>query len=168
MEILHTFGFDWRLLLAQIVNFVVIFWVLKKFLYKPLFEVLKNREQTIKKGIQQAEEAQIALAKAQEEERKLMQKAAVEAKKFLEDAKKQAEEIIERSHVTAKEQTTKMIADAKAQIIRETKLAETKLAQHVSRLAVEFLKKSLSGLASPQTQEEILDKAIKKLKGQAN
>jgi F-type H+-transporting ATPase subunit b len=57
MEILKTFGFDPILLGAQIINFLIIFYLLKRFLYKPVLGMLKTREDKIKEGIKQAEEA---------------------------------------------------------------------------------------------------------------
>ena len=57
MNIFQNFGVNPILLLAQIVNFLIILYVLKRFMYKPVLNILKNREDEIKKGI---EDAQIA------------------------------------------------------------------------------------------------------------
>ena len=57
MEILENFGLNPMLLIAQIVNFLIVLFILKKFLYKPVLEMLKKRQTTIKDGLKQAEEA---------------------------------------------------------------------------------------------------------------
>src|SRR5437870_10658982 len=57
MEILKNFGFEPILFIAQIVNFVIIYLILKKFLYKPVLKLLKDRKQTIAGGLKQAEES---------------------------------------------------------------------------------------------------------------
>ena len=51
MELLKDFGFDPILLTAQIINFLIVLVVLKKFMYKPVLDMLKKRENDIKKGI---------------------------------------------------------------------------------------------------------------------
>ncbi|MBU2632677.1 F0F1 ATP synthase subunit B, partial [Patescibacteria group bacterium] len=48
MEIVKQFGLDPVLLVAQIVNFLILLFILKKLLYKPVLELLKKREDTIK------------------------------------------------------------------------------------------------------------------------
>ena len=58
MEILKTFGVDPIFLGAQIVNFLIIFYLLKRFLYKPVLGCLKTGRQN--QGLKQAEEARIA------------------------------------------------------------------------------------------------------------
>ena len=56
MEIINNFGLDPLLLGAQIVNFLIIFFILKRFAYKPVLDILKKREDSIKEGLRQAEE----------------------------------------------------------------------------------------------------------------
>ena len=57
MEIIKNFGVEPVLLVAQIINFLIILFILKKFLYKPVLDTLKKREDSIKEGLKQAEES---------------------------------------------------------------------------------------------------------------
>ncbi len=50
-DLISKLGIEWKLLLAQIVNFVILFLVLKKFLYKPLLNFMNNRRQKIADGL---------------------------------------------------------------------------------------------------------------------
>ena len=163
MEIIKEFGFDPLLLGAQIVNFLVIFFILKKFVFKPVLEVLRNRENTIREGLKDAEEGQRLLEKAQEKEKLLLKNARLEAEQILSDAKKQAVEegktIEERSRKEAEE----LIKNARAQIEQDSKEAEKTLALRVSDIAVSFLEKSLSGLFEDSKQKELVQIAIKKM-----
>ena len=77
MEILKNLGFDPVMLAAQIVNFLIILYLLKRFLYKPILEMLKKREDSIKEGLKQAEEARITLEKTLQEEKKILSKAKI-------------------------------------------------------------------------------------------
>lgn len=168
MEIIKNFGFDPVLLGAQIVNFLIILYFLRRFLYKPVFDVIKKRETTIKEGLVKAEEAQKMLEKSLEEERKILKKAQSSATKIIEDAKNQAIEMAKQTEEETKKQTEKLIKEAKNEITQETKHAEQQLSSHVSTLAVEILQKTMQELFSDKEQEEIMMKAIKKLKQKPN
>ncbi|MBI2593944.1 F0F1 ATP synthase subunit B, partial [Candidatus Daviesbacteria bacterium] len=75
-KILSDFGVQPVLLLAQIVNFLVLLWILNKLLYKPVLKVLEERKAKIEKGLKNAEEIEKRLAQTAEEEEKAILAAA--------------------------------------------------------------------------------------------
>jgi F-type H+-transporting ATPase subunit b len=168
MEIVEHFGINWVLLSAQIVNFLIIFYILKRFAYKPILALLKNRELTIKKGLDDAEEARKLLEQATEKERDMLKKAQSETRKLLEEAKKERAEVLKNAEVHAKQQADAILKEAKEQIAFETQEAEKRLSSHVSQLAIQFLEKSLSELFTTEDQEKIMDRAIRKMKEKVN
>jgi F-type H+-transporting ATPase subunit b len=164
MEIFKTFGLDPIIIVAQIVNFLVILYILKRFLYKPLFKMFKQREELVKDQIEKAKQAQTALEKAESKEKELIQKAQETAKQMLRDAKEQSSDIIKAAETSSKKQTDQMIAAAKEQIAQETKAAEAQLTKHVSTLAIAILKKALTDVFSKDDQEKMITKALKEFK----
>ncbi len=164
MEILGEFGINPILLGAQIVNFLIILYLVKRFALKPIMQVLKQREETIKEGLKSAEEARIRLEQATEKERAILKKAQVEAKILLEDAQKKSQEVIAMAEERARKQTEKMLHDAKEQIALETREAEKRLSIHVSRLAIEFLQKATSELLTEEEQKIALERVLKQIK----
>ena len=164
MEILKTFGFDPILLVAQIINFLIIFYLLKRFLYKPVLGMLKTREDKIKEGIKQAEEARLTLEKTLEEEKKIFAKAHEESKLLIADAKTQALEVTKEIEENTKKQAEKILLDARAQIEQDAKHMEQELGAKISVLAKEMLEKSLEGVFGEKEQKNILDKALKNIK----
>jgi F-type H+-transporting ATPase subunit b len=164
MEILKTFGVDPILLGAQIVNFLIIFYLLKRFLYKPVLGMLKKREDKIKEGLKQAEEARLTLEKTLEEEKKIFAKAHDEAKALVEDAKLQAVEASREIEDNTKKQAEKILLDARAQIEQDTKRMEQELGEKISVLAEGMLEKSLQGVFGEKEQKQILSKALKNIK----
>lgn len=168
MELAKSLGLDPILLAAQIVNFLIVFFVLKKLLYKPVLKVLKEREISIKKGLNDAEEARKLLEKTQQEEKDILKKAQISANKLLADAKTETETMLKSAQELAKKQTDRMIQEAKEEITRETKDAQEKLARHVSTLAVDFLQKAISDLFTEKEQGEIMTKAMRKLRQKSN
>ena len=164
MEILKTFGFDPIMLGAQIINFLIIFYLLKRFLYKPVLGMLKTREDKIKEGIKQAEEARLTLEKTLEEEKKIFAKAHEESKLLIADAKTQALEVSKEIEENTKKQAEKILLDARAQIEQDAKRMEQELGAKISVLAEEMLEKSLEGVFGEKEQKNILDKALRNIK----
>jgi F-type H+-transporting ATPase subunit b len=163
-EILNQFGVQPILLLAQIVNFLIVLLLLKKFALKPILQVLKERQTTIAESIKNAEAAQKALDSATEKEKEILQKAASEAKNTLSDAKNQATEIAKESEEKTREQVERMIQDAHKKIEKQTEDAEKQLATKVAVLASDMLKTSLKGLIDEKDQTQVIEKAEKNLK----
>ena len=79
--ILNTFGIDWRLIVIQIINFGLLAAALWYFLYTPILNVLNERENKIKKGIEDAETAGKTLATAEDEKKNILTKAQTTAEK---------------------------------------------------------------------------------------
>lgn len=164
MEIIKNFGVNPILLSAQIVNFLIIFFILKKFLYKPILEVLNKRKTTIQEGLEQAEKARVKLEQVVVEEKNILKRAQLQAKKIIEDTKQESLELTKQMNDSAKKQTEKMINDAKEQISKESLLAEKRLAGNTSKLAVIFLEKALKEFFTPSQQKEVVESALKKIK----
>lgn len=66
-EILHSLGIDWKLILAQVVNFAILFFILRKFVYKPILGILRKRREDIEKGIEFNKSAEERLKSADSE-----------------------------------------------------------------------------------------------------
>lgn len=164
MEIIKNFGVNPILLSAQIVNFLIILFILKKFLYKPVLELLKKRQTMIKEGIAQAEESRVKLEKVVIEEKNILRQAQIQAKKVIEDAKQESIGLTLQMNDSAKKQTEKILKDAKDQIARESLEAEKRLAVNTSKLAVSFLEKALAEFFSVKEQKEVISNALRKIK----
>jgi len=163
-EILNQFGVEPLLLIAQVVNFLLVLFLLKKFALKPILSVLKERQKTIADSIKNAEEAQKALESATEKEKEILQKAQIEAKEVLSDARMQATDIAKTAEENTKEQVERMLEDAQKKIAKQTDDAEKELAGKVTTLAADILKSSLKGMLSDKEQGEVVEKATKNLK----
>lgn len=164
MEVLKSFGLNPYLFGAQVINFLIVLYLLKRFLYKPVLEVLKKRENTIKEGLKQAEEAKILMEKTTEKEKEILQKAREEARQTIAEAKNEASLLTKKMEEDSKKQAERIINDAREQISLESQEAEKRLTAKISELSVDFLQTSLKKIFSEKEQKEVLQKAIKELK----
>lgn len=168
MEIVKNFGLNPVLLVAQVINFLIVFYVLKRFLYKPILDMLKKRDTTIKEGLKQAEEARLLLEKTAERERETLRKAQTQAKELIEDTKRQRDELLSLAEDAAKKQAERILEEARAQITYETREVEKRLASHISDLAIQLLNQSVADLVSDDQQELIIKQALKTIKRKAD
>ena len=102
-EIIKTFHIDWKLLVAQAVNFAIVVFALYKFAYKPLLKSMNERTAKIEQGLKNAELSQQELAKAETGRKEEIIKAKKEARKIIEEAMEQANENQEKIVASAKE-----------------------------------------------------------------
>lgn len=164
MELLNNFGFDPVLLIAQVVNFLLILFVLKRFLYKPILKMLKDRKESVAEGLKQAEEARKTLADSQIKEKEILKRVRLQGQQIVNDAKMQATEEARVIEENAKTVAARIIEDAKRQIELSEKETEKKLATYVSSLAIELITKSSKQLFPEKEQKTIMQNALKMLK----
>lgn len=111
-QLIESFGIDGKLIVAQIINFVILLALLSYFLYKPMLKLLAERQEKIAKGITDAEAAAKARATADEEKRAVLTEAAQKAseveKQAAQTAQKRGEEIVQE----ASEKAAGIVANA--------------------------------------------------------
>jgi F-type H+-transporting ATPase subunit b len=101
MEILQSLGIDWKLLLAQIINFLVILFLLKRFAYKPFLKILRDRKEIIKQGVEKSEKAE-----------KMIQAIKVKRDKILTNAQKKAQQLFKQNEKRGEEKALQIIEGA--------------------------------------------------------
>lgn len=163
MEILKQFGINPVLLVAQVINFLIILFLLKRFFYRPLLEVIKKREDVIKNGLESAEAGNTLLEKAREEEKKLLVKASEQAEKMIKNAKEESLEIKTNIEEKTNKRIEKMLSDAKIEIDRKSAETKKELSENILKVAITVLEKTLPQLLNKKEQEEILAKTAEKI-----
>lgn len=102
-----SLGLDWKLFIAQLVNFSVILFIVWKWVYAPLVKAMDERTGKIEQGIKDAEEGT-----------KLREIAGEEKQKLIVEARKQAKGIVEQADADAKIRQEAMITKAKDEVLR--------------------------------------------------
>jgi len=165
MEILDQFGFDIKLFVAQIVNFLVIAFVFKKFLYKPLLGILEKRKATIKKGLLDAEHAQKALAEAEERKDEILSKAGKEAERIINEAKNQATIARDSMLEDTKKELSIMMEKTQEQIQLEKENFKKEAKNMSLEISRQVLEVTISTLFDKKDQETLIKRGVTKIKG---
>ncbi|MEX2052253.1 MAG: F0F1 ATP synthase subunit B [Candidatus Paceibacterota bacterium] len=141
-SIIETFHIDWKIIIAQGINFAIVFAVLYVFALKPLNKLMNERSETIGKGLKDAKENaailsettskyEEAIAKSKLEANLIFQTAKKEAEgkrvEMLEEAKSQVAALIENGKKTLEAEKVKMVGEARKEIVTLAMLATEKL-----------------------------------------
>lgn len=164
MEILNQFGFDLRLFAAQLINFLIIVVVFKKFLYKPIINALENREKTIAKGLADAESARIALEKAEEQKDAILKKAGLEAEKIITEAKTQSNEARDEMLAKTKDEIARLMDQTREQIKLEQENFKKETREVSLEIAKSILNSTISGLFDKTESDKLIKKGVQRIK----
>lgn len=151
------------MLAAQVVNFLVLLFILKKLLYKPLLKVLKERRETIAQSLKNAEEIEKKLLKTEEDREKVIEKAAKEAKKIVEEATRSGEVIIEDARKTASKDMEDILEKGRQEIVMERERMQSEMRVQFAQVVETGLKKVIEGMFDPKKQKEMIEKTVGKL-----
>ena len=162
-ETLQQLGIQWPKLIAQVVNFAIVLFILWKFAYKPVLNMLEQRRQKIADGMANADQIKAELAATEVNRRAILDKANADANKFIEDARVAAAKVLEQ-------ETQKAIATAndiitKARQANEAELArmKTELRREVGRLVVSTAAKVTGKILTADDQNRLAEETNQQL-----
>lgn len=135
-QLFGAFGIDGKLLIAQLINFGVLFAGLTYLLYKPVMKTLDERRAKIAQGVKDAEDAALKLATADEEAGKTVKAATGEAESIVASAREAAASEKARITKEAEQRAAQIEADADARAKETSQKALRESEQEIARLAV--------------------------------
>lgn len=166
MEILDQFGINSFLLFAQIVNFAVLLFILKRFLYGPILRVLESRKKTVEQSLKNADEIEKKLAILEEKKEETINVALAEAEKIVQEAKSHGKQIIEESKNQAERIVTNALVEAKELIRQEKDKLVGEVRENVASLFGLFLQKVLGKALTGKDQKDLIEQSLKQLKNE--
>lgn len=152
----------WQILIS-LCNLVILFLILKKFLYKPVKNVVKEREEDLKNKYSQAENCMAQAEKTKKEWDEKMQNVDERSKMIKEEAKKRAESlentILEQARFEAEMIKKRAVEEAEA----ERRKAEADIKEEISEVSALMAEKILSREITLNDQRNIIDDVISKI-----
>ncbi|MBI4089959.1 MAG: F0F1 ATP synthase subunit B [Candidatus Kerfeldbacteria bacterium] len=162
-DLVAKLGIDWKLLLAQIVNFLVLLWVLKRFAYGPIMRALDNRSKRIEQSLAHATAIEAERTKLEEGKQAELQQARVEAQALLGQARQDAEAFLAQAREQAKMEAAGVVKSAsqEARRMKNEIVAEAKqeLADVVAASAEKVIRVKLDASAD----RKLIDEALREM-----
>ena len=160
-DVMTALGIDWTLLALQIVAFLILVWLLAKFVYPVFVRVIDERQDQIEAGTKAAREAEKKAARAEKEVEKLLKEARTQAKDIVQTAKEEAIAAIEAAEGKAKQKADAIVAGAKEQIEKDVIAAQKTLHNETLELVALATEKVLGGSLTAQVDSKVIATAVK-------
>lgn len=153
------------LLFWMILSFSILLFILTKFAWKPILNMLKERETSIEKALQSAEQAKEEMARLQSDNEKIINEAKLERDKLIKEAREIKEKIMSDAKHEAQNESQKIIENARLSIEQEKLTAIKEIKNQVATLSVSVAEKILrKELATENKQKDFVDSLIGEIK----
>lgn len=159
-ELINTFHIDWKLIIAQLVNFGIVLFVLKKFAYGPMLKLMTERTEKIEKGIENAEAASKKLTEITEKEKAVLVEARKQAQEIVANAEAQALKNKEEIIAEAKTQGEKILADSAKKIEQEKNQMMQEVKGQIAELVIGATSKIVDVKIDGEKDKELINKAL--------
>jgi len=162
-DTIQVLGIQWPKLLAQLLNFAIVMFVLWKWAYRPVFAMLEARRQKIAEGVTNADKIKAELAKTEAARHDILTQAGDQANQLIEEARAAAARVREQETqkaIVAAEQIMIKAREAAAQdhdrMLRELK-------REVGRLVVQTTTTVTGKILTPEDQRRLAVETEKQL-----
>lgn len=162
-ETLQTLGIDLPKLIAQTINFAIVMFVLWKWAYKPVLNMLELRREKIAESMTNADQVKQELASARSKSQEILNEAGTQGNKLIEEARSSAARILEQE--TQKAIATANDIIAKARQANEAELArmKTELRREVGRLVVSTTARVTGKVLTTDDQQRLAEETNRQL-----
>jgi F-type H+-transporting ATPase subunit b len=154
-DILTQFGVEWPKFIAQVMLFVIVYFVLSKFAFKPIIAMLEERRRRIEEGQLNAEKIKQQLVESEKRYAEILSKANDEAQRLIDEARASSSTLAERRAQQAIGEAEQIIARAReaTAIDREKMLADLK--REVGRLVIDTTSKVTGKVLTPEDHRRL-------------
>lgn len=160
-DVFTSLGINGQMLLLQTIAFLVLVFVLSKWVFPVLIKAVDDRQEAIEAGAKAAEAAEQKAAEAQEEVQKLLKEARAEAKDIVATAKDEANAMIADSETKAKSRADKIVKDAHDQLEKDVIAARKALHNDTIDLVALATEKVVGKAVSDNVDKKLITEAVK-------
>jgi F-type H+-transporting ATPase subunit b len=159
----ETFGWDPRLFFSQVISFIIVALLLKRFAYKPILNVLQQRREQIAQAHLNAEKIKQQLTEAEQRHAEILAKANAEAQKMIEEARTSASHLSDRKQQEAIAAAEQILAKAREASAIEHERTMAQLKRELGRLVVDTTAKVTGKVLTPDDQRRLQEEAARTL-----
>jgi len=156
-------GIQWKILLAQTISFSVVFFVLWRFAYRPVFNMLEVRRQKIAEGLANAEKIKARLAQTEAGQQKILAEAGDKANGLIDEARAAAARVREQEIQKAVAAAEQIIAKAREAAAQDHARMLAELKREVGRLVVQTTATVTGKILTLEDQRRLAEETEKQL-----
>src|SRR5436309_3154192 len=159
----ETFGWNPWLFLSQVISFVIVALLLRRFAYKPILAVLEERRRKIEEGQINAEKIKKELAEAEKRYQEIVAKANADAQRMIDEARESAAHLSERKQQEAIVAAEQIIAKAHEAAAIEHERTMEALKRELGRLVVDTTAKVTGKVLTQDDQRRLQEEAAREV-----
>src|SRR6516164_10239001 len=162
-SVAQQFGVYWPNLIAQLILFAIVYFVLKRFAFKPIIAMLEERRRRIEEGQLNAEKIKKQLAEAQTKYEEILAKAHAESQRLLEEVRASGDRLADqkRQEAIAAAEQIALKAQEAIGLERDKTMAEMK--RELGRLVVDATSRVTGKVLSPEDHEKINEETAREI-----
>jgi F-type H+-transporting ATPase subunit b len=142
------------LIIWTLLAFLIVFFILKKYAWKPILKSLDTREKNIASSLETAERIKAEMAQMQSENEALLAKAREERALLLKEARETRDKIVSEAKEQAKTEASRIVSEAQQAIQQQKMAAITEVKNTVSGLVIDVAEKILRRELSNKPEQE--------------
>ncbi len=163
-DISKIFHIDWKLLLAQVINFSLVLFLLQRFAFGPISKVLKERTKKIEDGLSMAQEAKKSLSFAEAKVAEMINEAKAESQKIVSRSQEEAEKIRQSEIEKTKSETEKLIENGKKSLFAEKENILMEIKNQAAEMVIAASLATLGNIPDlPKVDKGLAEEAIKSI-----
>ena len=162
-QIFSNFGVTWPKFIAQVILFLVVYWVLNKYAFGPVLKMLTERRRRIEEGQHNAERIKKQLAEAELRYQEVLRKANDDATKLLEEARASGDAINQKQLQQAIKDAEGIIAKAQDTIVQERNKMVAEVKKEMVDLVVKTTSKVVGKVITPEDQKRLSEETVKQI-----
>ena len=159
----REFGVDWPHFIAQVVSFCIVAFLLHRFAYKPVVDLLEERRRRIAEGLANADKIKVELARAETQRQEVLTQANAQANKLIEEARAAAARVQEQETQKAIAAAEQIISKAREAASQDHARMLAELKREVGRLVVQTTATVTGKILTPDDQKRLAEEAAKQV-----
>lgn len=152
-EVFAKLGINGPLLISQIVNFLIMLFILRMLLYEPILKMLARRRETIAQSMKDAERVSMAAQEAEQEKAKILEEARREAQEIRAQATRDTEKIAQDIRARAEQEAGEIRIKAQEDAQGQLDAALSEINKQVADLAIQATEKLLGRELEKKTEQ---------------
>ena len=159
-EMVDSLGISWQGLVVQLVNVLLLFFLLSKFAYKPIMRMLDERSKRIKEGLEKAEQAEKRASAIDVEAKKALDEARKEGQKLIAQAGEMAAKVREEAKEQAKKEAEALIERARGEIQLERDQAIAQLRKEFADITILAAERVIKQELDREKHRKVIDEVL--------
>jgi F-type H+-transporting ATPase subunit b len=161
-QALGSLGFDWKIALANLVNFLIIFFILKHFFFGSIQKTIAERKAKIEKGLGDAAEAARLVASSESEKQAILQQATIDSAGIVSSAEQKALLVASQVEQNASKEAEAILAAAHKKEADLMKSTTREIESEIPKLAARMVEKILGQKLTAAENESYIKAVLTK------